>query len=278
MSQAKDIHHDIERTRSEIADTLQAIERRFSPDRFVDKAMESMRMVHFNESRVMDMARDNPVPLALVGLGISWLVLASLRSSSPAESDVGYGEGGEMAGDIRRAAQEWAGYGAGAGNGSSGLSNVAETARERAGEIAGNLRESAQDLTGRAQSRMQQVSQRMQRMTHSMRDQAGDLYGRTSHTFEEHPLLIGLAAMAAGVALGAALPRTRREVQVYAGAGGNLVESARTTSRQALRTAGRVVQRAAQAVTEGGEAALQKTKEAVKEETRGGQGGSATAH
>ncbi len=248
MSQADDIQNEIEKTRSDLADTLQAIERKLSPNRIVDEAMETMRSVNISESRLMDLVRDNPVPLALVGLGLGWLALSSLRPAARrlGEAAEDYGEGGY-------AQEQWAGYGAGeGGNGSgSGIADLGESARERAGEMAEDLSEGAQQLTGEMRRRARRVRHGVQRISSSVRDRAGEWAGRSSDAFQDHPLLIGMLAMAAGVAMGAALPRSRREVEMLGDASAGLVESARNVGRQAVERASGAIQRATRAAGEG---------------------------
>ncbi|MBY0430583.1 MAG: DUF3618 domain-containing protein, partial [Rhodospirillales bacterium] len=67
----EEIQDDIERMRSEMTDTLHAIERKLSPRQMMEQAMDTMRDV--NPTRVMDAVRDYPVPLALIGLGLGWI-------------------------------------------------------------------------------------------------------------------------------------------------------------------------------------------------------------
>lgn len=288
MSQAEHIKNEIERTRSELTDTIQAIERKFSPNRLMDEAMQSMRNVNLNQSRVVDMMRENPIPLTLVGLGLSWLVLSSLRGSPALGGEVNeedYGEGG-VQGVLHSGleeAREWAGYGAGGGgNGSQGLGDLTEGMHGKATDMARNMRDSARDLTGQAQTQARQVSRNVGRLATNMRRSASQWAGRSSDMFQDRPLTVGLLAVVAGFALGAALPRTRREAEFLGDTGDEFWQTARDTGRDALSRAGRVAQRAAEAVGEGGSGTVQRTREAIKDEVRrqnlGGEGNAATAH
>lgn len=287
MNQAHEIENEIERTRSELTDTLQAIERKLSPNRLMDEAMQTMRNVNFSGSRVMDLARDNPIPLALVGLGLGWLVLSTARGSSVRGGEISgeeFGEGGYQgvasgAGDYQSAGpggvgepRQWAGYGAGGGgdgggDGSQRMSERAEGARNR-----------VRELGEQAQAQASQVGQRMGRLTSSMRQSANEWAHRGTDLFQDHPLTVGLLAVAAGFAFGAALPRGRREAEMIGEPSGEFLHTARESGRAAIGRAGRVAQRAAETAVEG----MQRTKEAVKEEARRqgltGEGNSATAH
>ncbi len=245
MSQTDDIQGEIEKTRSDLADTLQAIERKLSPNRIVDEAMETMRSVSIRDSHLMDLVRDNPVPLALVGLGLGWLALSSIRpaASRLEEAAEPGAEGYER--------EEWAGHGAGeSGNGSGRIAELSDAARERTGELARNLGESAQEFTGQVRERARKATHRMRRLSVSVRNRAGEWAGRSSDVFQDHPLLIGMVAVVAGVAMGAALPRSRREAEMLGEASAGLVESARDAGRQAVRRASGAIQRAARSVGE----------------------------
>ncbi|MBI5162736.1 MAG: DUF3618 domain-containing protein [Magnetospirillum sp.] len=72
----EDIQEQIERTRGEMASTLSAIERKLSPRQLMDQAVDTMRELASDQSRVSQMVRENPIPLALIGLGIGWLAVA----------------------------------------------------------------------------------------------------------------------------------------------------------------------------------------------------------
>jgi len=232
---AADIEFDIERTRDEMADTLQAIERKFSPNRLMDEVMQTMNAT-LTQSRVADVVRDNPLPLALVGLGLGWLALSSLRGERPLVGDEESGEAGYSGGiaDAMEEAGEWAGYGAGGGNG--GARHAIDQAREGVGDLADSVQDSVRAVGEAARQRTRGLRHRVTRASRQVTSQASDL-------FDDHPLAVGLVAVAAGLAIGLAIPRGRREAEVIGQTGAQLLGQARQTGREALRKASRVVQR-----------------------------------
>lgn len=263
-----EIEHDIERTRSEMSQTLQAIERKLSPRQLMEDAMESVREAASGQSSLGRVVRENPVPLALLGVGVGWLMISSMRSSRDQTSFDTYGAediGGEV-GEAGYAASGYtsaATYGAdlsgeygeagyageassstlGGGNGSG----VAERARqkltdaqERAGRLASQAQRRAEDLTG------------------SMRRQADEVAWRSRQMFRDHPLMMGIMAVMVGAALGAALPRTRREEELVGGASRDLLKSAQQAGSDIARKAERVVGRAAEAAREEGSEQLRR--------------------
>ena len=238
MKASEQIETEIEQTRGAMSDTLQAIERRLSPNRLVDEAMQTMRNINISNSPVFDAIRDNPLPLAVAGIGLGWLALAALGSGG---REAGQGGGGRVAGDPPGG---WAGYGAGAatGGGNGSGSEVTSAEDGEGGLHAGN---------GGAK-----LGRRIERFSDNLRGRAGDIAARGSDVFQDHPVAVGLLAMVAGLALGLALPRGRR---VY-----ELVESAADSGEQALRKTGKVIRHAAAAVGEGATQTVQRASEALR--------------
>ncbi len=238
MKRPEEIETDIEQTRGAMSGTLQAIERKLSPNRLVDEAMDTMRKMTMSDAGLVGLARDNPVPVALVGLGLGWLALSSLRGSSHSLAAAVQDTEQDAAARAAEKAEEWAGYGADGGNGLK--RGLAAKARERIGDVAQNLGESAQKWTEATRSGVDGLGRRVSRQAEDLAD-----------VFQDHPLTVGLVALVAGVALGAAIPRTRRETELLGDTAAELLASARETGRQAIQKAGRVVERAAGAVSEG---------------------------
>ena len=195
--------------------------------------MQTMRNFSISNSPVLDVIRDNPLPLALAGIGLGWLALATLR-------------GGGMVRDsaARRLApsDEWAGYEAGKSGGGNG--SGAETATAEAGDAALNPA---------------RVAGKMARWTDSVRDRAGDVASRGSEAFQDHPVAVGLLAAAAGLALGLALPRGRQR--------DDLLETAEAAGDDILRKTGKVIRQAAAAVGEGAAQTAQRAAETLRGES-----------
>jgi gas vesicle protein len=98
------IKAEIEQTRTEMSDTINAIQERLSPQNLLDQAKDTVREATIGRveemvsnvtdtakdtgGNLMQMIKDNPLPAALVGLGLGWLFLKK-RDSSP-KSEYGY--------------------------------------------------------------------------------------------------------------------------------------------------------------------------------------------
>ena len=78
-----EIERELDDTRSRLDDTIGALQRKVAPGTLVDQAVE-----YFSEGGGMELGRnlgrsmrDNPIPVALIGVGLGWLVLANSRQT-----------------------------------------------------------------------------------------------------------------------------------------------------------------------------------------------------
>jgi ferritin-like metal-binding protein YciE len=79
----EEIERDIGDTRAEIADTLGTIERRLAPERLVDQALDYLRRGDTG-TRLGEVIKRNPLPVALVGVGLAWLAFTAWSDRRPA--------------------------------------------------------------------------------------------------------------------------------------------------------------------------------------------------
>jgi ElaB/YqjD/DUF883 family membrane-anchored ribosome-binding protein len=125
----EEIEADIEHTRGDLDRTLSAIEQRLTPGQLFDQGIGYLREHGAREyvSNLNAAAKRDPIPLALVGIGLAWLMQSSRRGNEhepaalPAESDVGLKQT---------------------------ISNAAHAARERAGRVSSNAQAQAQRVRG----------------------------------------------------------------------------------------------------------------------------------
>ena len=139
MSYTEQLERDTERTRLELADTIEELRYRLTPGEVLDEVLD-----YASDGDVGDYLRsfkrqiiENPIPLGLMGASIAWLIAASAFGRR--------GDGRMMrdrvarnAGDIAATARARAG-------------DFAEATRERAGELAEATRAQAGDLVEGAQ-------------------------------------------------------------------------------------------------------------------------------
>lgn len=97
------IEHDLMRTRARLDATIGELQQKLSPGELMDQAM-----TYFKESGGMELGqkfgqsvRDNPIPVAMIGVGLGWLVVAGSRKPDPAPWDHAGRPGANGAGQVR---------------------------------------------------------------------------------------------------------------------------------------------------------------------------------
>ena len=238
----------IEDTRAEMTQTINEIQERLSPENVMDQVKEKVREATVGKvERVMnrvgetigevteparevvdragaavmqtgrsaaDVVRKNPIPVALIGLGIGMLAMRAWRK------DDGYDYG-----DMRRSRsplnqQNLTGsemqYGRGqsqyASTGTGSLNRVKETASDlaqRSTEALNNLGSKAKETATSVGSRFGQV-------------------------LRDNPLAAGAVAVAAGTAVGLIIPTTRFENEYIGETSEMLVDKAQEVARDAI--------------------------------------------
>jgi hypothetical protein len=85
-----EIQAEIERTRREMDGTLDAIEHRLTPGQLYDQGMQYLRNNGGTEfvTNLGNQAKRNPMPVALVGIGLAWL-MATQKTDSGTEPEPG---------------------------------------------------------------------------------------------------------------------------------------------------------------------------------------------
>jgi hypothetical protein len=261
-----EIESDIERTRA----TIDAIQDKLTPGQMMDQVFDYARtsMPADFGANLGNTIRDNPVPVALIGVGIAWLMMQGPQSdgrarmrrrlaeygadingpaylrdsddSSAEDSTVGraFRKAGAMAHELKDQASE-----------------VAHNLTGKASEFGHRLSEGASSMAGHARETMTREG-----MSGSVGDvgaraseigeRSRERYYRTKDTInrrlDDQPLLLGALGVAIGTLLGAALPTTRREDRFMGSTRDSLMEGAMEVARQKAGRIKETVQRAAQ--------------------------------
>jgi hypothetical protein len=161
----EEIEAEIQRTRSELDETLSAIERRLTPGQMVDQGLEYLRGSSAREymRNLGASVKREPIPLVLVGVGLAWLMLSDRRSRSPSYDESGTDWGPSLKdsspsitdrmADAKRRLQDTT-HSAG-----DRMSGAAGSARDRAADMAHGVRESAANLAGTARGSAANMAQ-----------------------------------------------------------------------------------------------------------------------
>ena len=79
----QEVQREVQQSRADVEETLEAIQERLSPGQMFEQVVDYMRSSNGSDfvRNLGTMVRDNPVPVALVGTGLVWLMLSSSRST-----------------------------------------------------------------------------------------------------------------------------------------------------------------------------------------------------
>ncbi|MEA2722775.1 MAG: hypothetical protein QOH59_546 [Gemmatimonadales bacterium] len=276
----EDIEREIEETRARMSNNIDELGDRLSPDNLKHEAKSAIRHVAHDAvsnvgeqarrtgSRLVDVIRENPLPVIAFGAGVTWLL--TQRSNRDISGD-------RMArfaytGPDRRQGWEGSGIKGRVGEAVSGVkesvSEVASGIKDRAGEVASDVG----GLTARAQERVGELGGRARRQTQRVKT-------NLEHAATENPLILAIGATVAGLVLGLLLPGTERENELLGPARDQLMDRAEKTAdrvKDAATEAGREVKEAVrteiserapevkQAVQEAGMMVKEQVKESAK--------------
>lgn len=273
------IKEQIEQTRSQMSETINAIEEKLSYDHIseqvsehVNNAVETAKNAVYDAARkkvdkimknvnkglnevsetvgeagtyAVQTARRNPLPLALIGLGIGMLLVQGSRSKTS------YSGGGNQRGYR---------YGGSHREGESKLRHLAHTgtdalssAQRKVGDAAGSVYEGAADyansayegvssaassayqgLTSAAGSAYQGVSSLAGSTGSQIQNAAHFAQDQYERTLEENPLALGAIALAVGAVAGLSIPITSYENQWMGETRESLVQTVEDSAREAM--------------------------------------------
>lgn len=246
------IRQCIERTRAEMDQTIDAVADRLSPRAMMEMVKgwfsglsggnggdSRSTMARFNETArdtgqaVWDTIRNHPLPIAMIGAGVAWLIAEQTAAgekvkSMAREAAHGVSERGKRL--AHKAKERFAGESAfekegyptaSCGEGESMSAEFGDV--EAGGESTGHrLRERARDAMSSVRSAGEQVKERYA--------QARE---RSQEVFEQHPLACGLGLLVAGFGLGMALPHSSTEDEYLGHKADQLKEQAKASARRA---------------------------------------------
>ena len=261
---------EVESVRSDMDSTLSAIERKLTPGQLVDQGLEYLRTSGANEfvSNLGASVKQNPIPVALVGVCLAWLMTSS-RSGNASTSS-------QASGMLRRATDAtsaaWTGARDQARSTGRTLSDAAQSARERFDQARQSVSGTAQSAYERLDQARQTVSGTVQGTMQSAREalshgadvaqrQIDRARGGYDWMMREQPLALAAIGIAVGALLASAAPRTRVENEWLGEASDRLTERAKEAGREQLERAGDVLRTATSAQEQERPAAASETQE-----------------
>ena len=240
----EEIEREIEETRNRMSQNIDELGDRLNPQNLKQEAKSAIKnaasdavsnvgdQARRTGSRLVDVIRENPLPVIAVGAGVTWLL--TQRSSSDVSGDrmARYAYTGperrQGEGKLSRIKEKVGGAVSGV---KEKVSETASGISEHAGELASGTGERVGELRGRARFQTRRVKTNLE------------------HAAEENPLMVAIGATIVGLALGLLLPGTERENELMGPARDQLVDRAERTAervKDAATEAGREVKDAVQ--------------------------------
>jgi uncharacterized protein YjbJ (UPF0337 family) len=190
---------------------------------------------------VFSTIKANPIPAALIGVGLGWLIFGARSSAGssrtrqvgrPRRAAYQLLEGAEGAAHDALEGAEGAAHDVGETMSHMGetVTHLAHDAGHRIADAAGGAREAAMQFAGDARDRGGRVL-----------SGAGRQFGRAEHgierTMRENPLAVGAVALAIGAAIGLSLPHTHAEDTWMGAAKDRFIEQAEAAAGEAIHKA-----------------------------------------
>jgi ElaB/YqjD/DUF883 family membrane-anchored ribosome-binding protein len=291
------IRSQIERTRAQMGHTIDEIQQRLSPDRIKQETQDAIREATLGKvekmaqsaerkvsnwrSSLMHTVRENPVPAALVGIGVGWMLLSDsgkseqMKRQYDGRSYSGYsgydspnrGARSYSTDEYGRRhyyydtdqdsnpveqVQEWAGEKV--DQVQAKASETMDQMRHRTAETTDQLRHRTAETTDQLRNRAVETSEQVQERALALQEQAQQQIHQARRTFWEtldtNPLAIGVAALAVGAVVGLALPGTSKEDEWMGETRDHLMEEAKNTAQETARKVQSVAERVQQTVKE----------------------------
>lgn len=254
-AETKAIREDIETTRSQMSETIDAIQDKLSfanisgqvkeeVSEQISSAITSAKETVFGATRkagrFMKNAEDglrgmnlsgNIVPFALIGTGIALVVMNNKRRSSAARYD-NYRVKGRYDQHLESASE---------------TTGTFDSARQKASDAAGTV---ASSVRGAADSAYRAIGDGTSAISKTVGTLGTKSREQYEHFMDVNPLAVGAVAAAIGAVVGLAIPRTEYEGELMGDASKKLLSQVQDTAKDALTKVQDVAEKAAGAITE----------------------------
>lgn len=216
----EEIEREIERTRDRMSRNIDELGDRLSPSNLKEEAKSAIKdaaqgavsnvgeQARRTSSRLVEVIRENPLPVIAVGAGVTWLLTQRSRSDVSGDRMARYA----YTGPERRQGH--------------GIKDKVSGVKDSVSEAAGGVAERAGELK-------QQAGERLEDWGNQARSQSQRVKTNLQHAAEENPIAFAIGAAVVGLALGMLLPETERENELMGPARDQLVDRAEETVERA---------------------------------------------
>lgn len=232
---ADEVERDVETSRSELDRNMEALKSKMTPGQLFDEAARTMGGTGQQiASKFMEQAKENPMPLAVMGLGLAWLMTSS-RKSDTGGSSGGYGAG----------SRSWADS---TSTGSSSGTGIAARAADMAGAAQDGIADKAHAALEGGRSALDTARQAAGAATDRVTEVGRRAQDGVMSAIDSEPLLLGVAGLLVGLAVGASIPATPAENRTLGGLRDRVVDKTQDLARTGLQQAGQVTKAAYESV------------------------------
>jgi len=214
---AADVEREVEASRGNLDRTVDALRDKMTPGQLFDEASRAMGGAGQQVmTKFVEQAKENPMPLAVMGLGLAWLMSTSGKGRSAPQ---GY-----------RAPQDYV----------SSQPGVGERLHAAGDKVS--------DLVADARDKVAGAASSVGDLRRNAADRAGEYTDRAQRSFaqilEREPLLLGAAGLLVGAAIGAALPPTELEDRMVGPMRDRVLDKGKDLAQSGMQQAGEVAQTA----------------------------------
>lgn len=315
------MQREIRERQARIGDTIQVLKRktaRLAPRHLMEQTMNRMHtttggygeraqdryyepirnQTHQRSHSVGETMRSNPIPLAMIGIGLGWLALTASGYDRRIARSGAMHNVRDRAGSAAQYARDTF-YSAG-----HSVRDAASQAYERASDAAGHVYERASDAVDEAGDRVRGLTDHARERAHDLTDHARDRaygmrrdmssrveshignhggnHGGASHfrasdrlhsatgrfweMVDDHPMVAGMMGVALGAALGASIPSSRYEDRWVGDYADEATNRAKEMARDAMDRGTRAARAAVEAAKEEVGDAVSAASDAAREE------------
>jgi ElaB/YqjD/DUF883 family membrane-anchored ribosome-binding protein len=258
----QDIERDITGTRAELGEILDALEQRLAPRHLLDQGFDMLReTMSGNSGKIGETLRNHPVPLALIGVGVGWMLVGGI---------------GRGTGETHVFAQQEQEEGGPAPYPAGGIGEMAgyAYARTKSALASGGMTGKAGDMANKAAAAssglMRDTARRASDYAHQAGEQLSGAGDRFFHLMEEHPLTTAAIGLVAGTVIGLLLPSSQIEEEWIGPTKSALRDQAGQMGREAVERARDVAERSVDAAVD----AVKETASAAGDAVRNAAEGS----
>jgi gas vesicle protein len=273
----EEIELEIQHTRNRLSRDIDDLGNKLNPHNLKEEAKSAIKgaaqgavsnvseQARRTGSRLVEVIRENPLPVIAVGAGVTWLLTQRSRSDISGNRMARYA----YTGPERRQGESW----------QSGSSGIRARVGGTVSEVKDSVSEAASSVAERAGEFKERAGDRIGELGGEARRQTRRLKTNLEHAADENPLALAIGAAVVGLALGMLLPGSQRENELMGSTRDQLVDRAERTAervKEAAVEAGRELKdtvkaeieehkpEVKQAVQEAGQTVKEQVKESAK--------------